>query len=222
MRRQEVTVTVRSSIPSHLAPLLEGMTFDAVRSLAFDAAAADHPPAGFTPAHTGRGGPGVWRVQPDASAPSRLPVLVQTSTDPTNYRFPLCLADAVVARDVAVAVRLNPVAGGVDRAGGIVVRATDPDRYYVARANALEDNVRLYCVVAGKREQIAGRDLKVASATWHALGLVASGARFAVFFNGQRLFDHDDATLAAPGRIGLWTKADSVTCFDDLAVATLV
>ena len=215
-------MTDASTVPAILMPLLAGRAHGPVCTFAFDdRPIADTPPAGFTELRTGRGGPGRWRVCADPTAPSPPYALAQTSTDATSYRFPLCLADDVTTADVAVAVRLKPVAGTVDRAGGIVVRAHDADRYYVARANALEDNVRLYRVIAGKREQIAGRDLKVASATWHTLGLIALGTRFAVFFNGVRLFDHDDATLVAPGKVGLWTKADSVTHFDDFAVATI-
>lgn len=211
-----------STIPAILVPLHDGCAHGAVRTFTFDdRPIADTPPGGFTEFRTGRGGPGRWRVCVDPTAPSPPHVLAQTSTDATSYRFPLCLLDDIAVADVAVAVRLKPVAGTVDQAGGIVVRAGDADHYYVARANALEDNVRLYRVIGGKREQIAGRDIHVAGATWHTLGLVARGTRFAVFFNGQRLFDHDDATLAAPGRVGLWTKADGVTHFDDVAVAAL-
>ncbi len=212
-----------STVPPILVPLLEGRAHGPIRTITFDdRPIAEAPPIGFTELRTGRGGPGRWRVCVDPTAPSPPHALAQTSTDATSYRFPLCLVDGFAAADVAVAVRLKPVAGVVDQAGGIVVRADDADRYYVARANALEDNVRLYRVIGGKREQIGGRDLKVASAIWHALGLVVVGTRFAVFFNGERLFEQDDATLAGPGRVGLWTKADSVTHFDDLAAAAIV
>jgi hypothetical protein len=117
-------------------------------------------------------------------------------------------------------VRFKPVAGEVDRAAGIAVRLTDKDNYYVVRANALEDNVRLYRVVKGKRIQFAGANLKVPSGAWQELKLSARGNRFEVSFNGKRLHEATDSTFANPGRVALWTKADSVTHFDDLRIQT--
>jgi glycosyl hydrolase family 59 (putative galactocerebrosidase) len=101
------------------------------------------------------------------------------------------------------------------------VRLTTPDDYYVARANALEDNVRFYRVVQGRREQIAGIDTKVAGKEWHTLSLRAEGARFTVSFDGKELFSAEDPTFAAAGKVALWTKADSVTHFDTLTIRPL-
>jgi Galactocerebrosidase, C-terminal lectin domain len=109
----------------------------------------------------------------------------------------------------------------VDQAGGIAVRVLDPDNYYVVRANALEDNVRFYRVVRGRREQIGGVNIKVASNEWHSLGLKAQGERFTIEFDGKTLFTTTDKTFASVGKIALWTKADSVTRFDQIAIDVL-
>jgi hypothetical protein len=186
--------------------------------LDFDTADVGKLPAGFSTVLTGGGGPVIWVVKEDSSAPSGGKVLAQTSTDTTDYRFPLCVYDKVTARDVDVAVRLKAVSGKVDQAAGLVVRFRDKDNYYIVRANALEDNVRLYKVVGGSRKQFAGTKAKVSSGEWHTLKLTAKGNHFTVFFDGTQLFKADDDTFPEPGKVGLWTKADSVTYFDDLTI----
>jgi hypothetical protein len=123
--------------------------------------------------------------------------------------------------NVDVVVRFKPVGGNVDQAGGIVVRLATPDDYYVVRANALEDNVRFYRVVKGSRRQIQGADLKVAANQWHTLGLRAEGDRFTISFDGKPLFTAQDSTFTSPGKVALWTKADSVTHFDTIAIMPL-
>ena len=113
-------------------------------------------PAGFRIVRTGKGAPAAWSVVEDSSVPSGK-VLAQTSTDQTDYRFPLAVYDGITAKDVEVSVRFKAVGGRIDRAGGIAVRLADPDNYYVLRANALEDNVNFYHVVRGSRRQIRAR-----------------------------------------------------------------
>jgi hypothetical protein len=147
--------------------------------------------------------------------------IAQTSSDRTDYRFPLAIYEPISARDVEVTLRFKPVAGRVDQAGGIAFRTTSPDDYYVARANALEDNVRFYRVVRGRREQLDGADLKVASGQWHTLGLQSKGNRFTVSFDGKTLFTAEDNTFAGRGKVALWTKADSVTHFDTIPITPL-
>jgi hypothetical protein len=147
--------------------------------------------------------------------------IAQTSTDRTDYRFPLAVYQPISARNVDVVVRFKPVGGTVDQAGGIAVRLTTPDDYYVVRANALEDNVRFYRVVSGRRQQIQGANLKVAANQWHMLGLRAEGDRFSVSFDGKPLFTAQDSTFASPGKVALWTKSDSVTHFDTISMLTM-
>jgi hypothetical protein len=175
-------------------------------------------PIAFQPMLTGKGGPVAWSVIDDPTVPAGPKVLAQTSKDKTDYRFPLAVFDQPVLQDLDVVVRFKPVSGEVDRAAGIAVRLTDRDNYYVVRANALEDNVRLYRVVKGDRQQFAGANAKVPSGVWQELRLVVRGNRFEVFFEGKSLYVATDATFAAPGRVALWTKADSVTWFDDLRI----
>ena len=178
------------------------------------------PPANFEISRTGKGAPAKWVVADDPTA-SQGRAIAQASTDRTDYRFPLAIYEPASATDVDITVRFKPVSGRVDQAGGIAVRLTSPDDYYVVRANALENNVRFYRVVNGKREQIAGANLKVASGQWHTLGLKAHGNRFTVSFDDKELYTAQDETFGGDGKIALWTKADSVTHFDKITLSTL-
>ena len=170
---------------------------------------------------TGGGGPVAWSVAEDATAPAGPKVLTQTSADRTDYRFPLAIFDAPLLADLSVRVAFKPVAGEVDRAAGIAFRLSDAGNYYVVRANALEDNVRLYRMVAGRRSEFAGANAKVPSGAWQELGIDARGHRFDVLFGGKRLFTATDPTFATAGRVALWTKADSVTSFDNVTITSL-
>ena len=147
--------------------------------------------------------------------------LAQLEADPTDHRFPLLIWRSVVAADVEVSVRFKAVSGRVDRAAGLAVRLTDANNYIVARANALENNVRLYRVVGGQRQQFAGADVPVTAGAWHVLLLRAEGDRFTVGFNDRDLFTARDRIISGPGRVALWTKADSVTRFDRLEIRQL-
>jgi hypothetical protein len=162
-----------------------------------------------------------WAVLEDPSSPAGPKVLAETSRDRTDDRFPLAILEGVTARDVAVSMRFKPVSGTVDQAAGLVVRLRDARNYYIARANALEGNVRLYRVVDGRRIQFAGVDTRVPRDRWQALGLRIEGDRLAVSLDGRELFTATDRTFRDPGRVGLWTKADSLTHFDALEVQPL-
>jgi Domain of Unknown Function (DUF1080) len=189
-------------------------------TLDFDASVVGTLPTGFSSAVTGGGGPVSWVVVEDFTAPSGGKVLAQTSTDKTSFRFPLCVYDGFTAPDVTVSVSFKPVSGTVDQAAGLVARYRDKDNYYVVRANALENNVRLYKVERGKRKQFAGANVKVPSGEWQTLAFEVKGPHFRVLLNDTLLFEVDDATFKNAGQVGLWTKADSVTYFDDLRVKT--
>jgi hypothetical protein len=123
-------------------------------------------------------------------------------------------------RDADISVRFKPISGRVDRAAGLVARFQDANIYYVVRANALENNVNLYKVEAGRRRQFAGTDAPVASDRWQTLRLRIQGSQFWVYLEDRQLFEARDTTFTAAGRIGLWTKADSVTAFSQLRYAT--
>jgi glycosyl hydrolase family 59 (putative galactocerebrosidase) len=188
--------------------------------IAIDRMTLGSPPAGFSFARTGRGTDGEWSVVEDPTG-SAGRVIEQTSTDRTDYRFPLAIHESFSAANLDFELRFKAVAGKIDQAGGIVVRLQDADNYYVARANALEDNVRFYRVVQGRREQLSGADLRVTANEWHRLGLRAEGERFTVSYDGNTLFSVTDGTFAEAGGVALWTKADSVTRFDQIAITPL-
>ena len=157
---------------------------------------------------------GVW-----SSTPRR--AMDASSSNQTDNRFPLAIQRSFSAKNIEASVSFKAVAGRVDRAAGVVVRLIDADNYYVARANALEDNVRFYRVVKGRREEIKGANLRVTSNEWHTLGLKADGESFTVTFDGKTLFTATDRTFAGAGKFALWTKADSITRFDQIELKAL-
>ena len=177
-------------------------------------------PADFAFWRTGGGTAGQWTVVADPTAANGS-AIAQTSRDRTDYRFPLAVYNPYSGKDLELSVRFKPVSGTVDQAGGIVVRLSTPDDYYVARANALENNVRFYRVVKGKREQLASANAKVAANQWHTLALKAEGDHFTVSFDGKALLSAQDRTFSEAGKVALWTKADSVTYFDTISIMPL-
>ncbi len=184
----------------------------------FDSDAVGALPANFHSARTGKGAESKWAVMADPTAPSKPNAVAQTSADTTDYRFPLLIADEGSFKDLALSVRFKAVSGEVDRAGGLVFRLKDANNYYIVRANALEDNYRLYHVVAGNRRQFAGANFKVTSGEWHELRVEAVGNRIICYYDGAKKIEATDDTFKEAGKVGLWTKADSVTYFDDLRV----
>jgi hypothetical protein len=184
-------------------------------------------PKGFSFGLTAKTGqPGEWLVKEDPAMRERGRFLAQTRPDRTRQRFPLAVLDAVSARDVDASVRFAPISGSVDQAAGLVWRYQDEDNYYIVRANALENNVVLYKVEKGKRTDLPlrgegrtyGKEATVPRGQWSELRVVAQGPVFQVYFNGQKLYEVEDTTFTGAGKVGVWTKADSVTYFDDLTV----
>jgi hypothetical protein len=174
----------------------------------FDTDAAGTLPAGVEAVS------GSWAVRAEPDAPSPPHALCQTA----NARWPVLLLSNDVYTDLDLSVRFKPLAGREDQAAGLVFRAQDGANYFVTRANALENNVRLYTMRNDNRTEIAGANRTVASGVWHELAVEVRGDRIRVRYDGEWVIDHQDASFSA-GRVGLWTKADSVTCFDDV-VAT--
>jgi 3-keto-disaccharide hydrolase len=185
----------------------------------FETDAVGATPKGWTATSTGKGDP-KWTVEQDATAPSKSKVLKQSGRAP----YPVLLKDDTNIKDGFIEAKFKAVAGSEDRAGGLVWRARDADNYYVVRANALEDNVVLYKTVGGVRSalDIVGRKggYGVAAAVpanrWLALRVEFKGSRFRVLYNGKQLFEVEDSTFGGAGKVGLWTKADSVTLFDEI------
>jgi hypothetical protein len=174
-------------------------------------------PTTFETALTGQGKPGRWEVVEDATAEGGR-ALAQLSAETTDYHFPLAIYRPASGTDVEATIRFKPVSGRIDQAGGVVVRYIDADNYYLTRANALENNVTFYRVVKGSRQQIASAAAQVASGQWHTLTLKAEADRFTVTLDGKPMITASDRTFAGSGRVGFWTKADSVTRFDRLDV----
>jgi hypothetical protein len=187
----------------------------------FESDAESSPPAGFAFGKTDGGRMGQWTVSKAPDAPSGDKVLTQMDDDRTDGRFALAIANEPKLRDLRASVACKPILGRVDRACGLVFRYRDADNYYVTRANALEGNVRLYFVKDGHRKQIATWNGEVKSGAWSTLGAEARGDHLVVSWNGKPVIDAHDTTFDAPGQVGLWTKADSVTAFDDLRAAPI-
>lgn len=206
-----------AGVPAVLLPAL-GHAQGGTTRIDFEKAAIGYLPPGFTSALTGAGGPPNWTIVEDRTAPAGSHSLAQTSADRTDYRFPLAILDEAQPADIDVTVRFKPISGEIDRAAGIAVRLKDANNYYVVRANALEDNVRLYRVVGGRRIQFAGSSAKVPTGVWQELRLRVVATRFEVFLGGRSLYVANDTAITSGGRVALWTKADSVTYFDELIV----
>jgi Domain of Unknown Function (DUF1080) len=187
------------------------------KTLTFDNDPVGSQPAGLEFARTGQGAEGKWVVRADKDKPSNH-VLVQESADPTDYRFPLAIVKEGAYKDVTLTVRARPVSGEVDQGFGLVWRYKDANNYYITRCNADEDNCTIYHTVAGRRRAFQNKPIKVAKNTWHTLKLEATGSHFAVWFDATKVLDATDETLKDPGRVGLWTKADSVIQFDDFSI----
>lgn len=182
----------------------------------FDKATVGASPAGWTCGVTGRGSPR-WQVEADATAPSKPNVLKQVGSG----TFPWCVKTGVSLKDGFVEVKFKPLSGREDQAGGVVWRWADGDNYYIARANALEDNVSLYYTEAGSRKTIKYVDAPVPRDVWHTLKVVFSGADIEVILDGKSYIRVNDKHIAAAGAVGVWTKADSVTAFDDFSFGTI-
>ena len=187
-----------------------------------------HAKQGNLPPHwigtqTGKG-QAKWSIEKDADTPGKPNVLKQSG----EATYPVCIKDDTRLKNGFVEVRFKPVSGKEDQAGGVIWRVKDKDNYYVCRANALEDNVVLYRTVRGTRSALdimgrkGGYGVKepVAPAQWHTLRVEFKAHRFKVSFDGKHLFDVEDNTFNDAGKVGVWTKADSVTLFDDFSYGT--
>jgi hypothetical protein len=198
------------------APLFALLASIAVAALSsadtvnFDNFKARAAPTGWTATQTGSGS-AKWSVEKDDSAPSKPNVLKQSG----EATFPVCIKNDSNLKDGFVEVKLKPIAGKEDQAGGVIWRVQDANNYYIARANALEDNVTIYHTINGKRVAFKSINAKVTSGVWHTLRVEFQGNKFAVIFDGNKVIDATDESFANAGKVGVWTKADSVTEFDN-------
>jgi 3-keto-disaccharide hydrolase len=197
-----------------LAALITGVLMSTVHAdtFTFDSDTAGSLPPGWEQGVTGRG-TAHWAVHPDASAPSRPHVLKQSGVG----SFPWAVRRGVSIEDGYVEVKFKALEGKEDQAGGVMWRWKDGEHYYVARANALENNVSLYYTEAGRRITLKYVDAPVAPGVWHTLRVEFSGRRIRVALDGKTYIEVEDPHIAGPGAVGLWTKADSVTAFDDFS-----
>jgi hypothetical protein len=178
----------------------------------FDKDSTGTPPADWTCGVTGRGTPR-WTIEADSGAPSSPNVLIQSGSGD----FPWCVRTGSAIVDGFVEVKFKPIRGREDQAGGVVWRWKDGKNYYVARANALENNVSLYYTEGGTRKTLKYVDAPVAPNAWHVLRVEFKGTRVHVLLNGKAAIEFDDAHISGAGSVGVWTKADSVTAFDDFS-----
>jgi hypothetical protein len=203
-----------------IAMLLAVETDAMADEVSFDQDTVGSPPAGWLLTKTGKGNP-KWIVEKDDTAPSKPNVLTQSG----RATFPLALKQDATIKNGFVEVKLKAIGGTEDQAGGLVWRARDANNYYVARANALENNVVLYKTVHGKRSALdivgrkGGYGVKsvVAPGKWHKLRVEFAGSHFKVIFDDKNLFEVEDTIFTEAGQVGLWTKSDSVTAFDDFS-----
>ena len=188
-----------------------GTTSFAAETNNFDTARVGAPPPGWTATQMGRG-LAQWAVVADDSAPSKPNVLKQFGG--TAF-FPICLKDDTRIKDGFVEVKLKPVSGKQDQAGGVIWRCQDVGHYYLARANALETNVTIYTTLKGRRVTLKNAEVQVAAGAWHTLRVDFRGSQFTVTFDGKKVLEASDNSLPDAGQVGVWTKSDSVTLFDD-------
>jgi hypothetical protein len=205
MRKEIMKTSILTMFTLGLATALA-----AAETVNFDDMKAGATPPGWTATQTGKGS-GKWSVEKDESAPSKPNVLKQSG----QATFPVCLKDDTNLKDGFVEVKFKPISGKEDQAGGLIWRAKDSNNYYVARANALENNVTIYHTINGHRTEKKRTKTTVATNQWHILRVDFQGNHFTVTFDGQKAIEWDDNTFKEVGKVGVWTKADSVTLFDD-------
>ena len=193
--------------------LMIAVSLDAqTTSVNFEKDQAGAAPAGWTATRTGSGD-AKWTIEKDSTAPGGPNVLRQSGV----ATYPVCFKNDTHLTDGFVEVKFNSISGKEDQAGGVVWRLKDANNYYVARANALEDNVAIYHTINGRRTEKKRANMKVAPNQWHTLRVDFQGSHFTVTFDGKKALDWDDVTFKDAGKVGVWTKADSVTEFDDFS-----
>jgi hypothetical protein len=185
-------------------------------------------PPGWTVVLTHSGAAPKWEVRPDESAPSKPNVLAQVSSDRSHGRFPMAILDKSAVADGEISVKFKTMAGKADQVAGLVWRYRDPNNYYLVRANALEHNIAMYKVEEGKWSSLSpkgkppktfGVPHRIPARTWSVLKVAFKKSRFEVYFDHRKVFEAEDSTFVQQGKVGLWTKADSVTYFDDFQVS---
>ena len=188
---------------------------DKVRSFQFSKGDVGKVPSGWKAEKTGKGEGSVWKVVQDGTAPSKSGLaLAQTAKSPGGV-FNICVAQDTKYKDVTLSVSFKAIAGESDQGGGFVWRYQDNNNYYTCRMNPLEDNYRVYHVVAGKRIQIGTKEgVKVPTGEWHKLKVDVKGNKMEGYLDGEKMWEVTDDTFKDAGKVGLWSKADAQSHFD--------
>jgi len=193
-------------------------TGDTETEWSFDTDALGSVPRGWEVAETaGTGTPAQWEVIDDGDGDT---VVAITKSENRGQTFNLLIAAGSQVADLEVAVKVKAISGTEDQGGGPIWRVIDADNYYIARWNPLENNFRVYYVKDGRRKQLASANVDAAADTWHEIEIEHVGNRIVAAFDDEELLDIEDATFTEAGSVGLWTKADAATAFNDVEVET--
>ena len=210
------TISATMLAASMVAP---AFAVDAKASIGLEENRVGSPPEDFDFGITGQGQPGQWALTRDGTAIDGV-AIEQSSTDPTENRFPFAIYKPLSLKNLAASIHLKLIKGTMQTAG-IAFRFVNSDNYYVVSANALEGRIDLFRVLGGKMKRIGGTEADVALNHWHKLGLVAQGDQFTVSLDDAWLFTVWDRTFLTEGRVGLWTEEDNVTRFDQFKIKAL-
>jgi hypothetical protein len=191
-----------------------------VRSLRFGKDDLGKVPAGWKADRTGKGEGSVWKVVADDTAPSKTGFALAQTAESPGAMFNLCVAEDTKFKDVDLGVAFKAVKGEKDQGGGLVWRYRDANNYYIARMNPLEDNFRVYKVLDGKRIQLETKEgIKVPAGEWHTLRVTMKGEQIECYLDGKKYLEAKDNAITDAGKVGLWTKADARSHFDDFKVS---
>jgi hypothetical protein len=195
---------------------------DEPKAVTFGKADLGKVPAGWKATQTGKGAGNIWKVVEDKTTPSKSGFALAQAAESPGSVFNLCVAEDTNFKDVEISVAFKANAGKKDRGGGVVWRYVDADNYYIARMNPLEDNYRVYKVVAGKRSaEFQDAEVKIPAGEWHTLSIKMVGDKIECSLDGKKYLEAKDDTFTKAGKVGLWTKADAQTSFDNFRVKEL-
>ena len=219
-RKNLITTFVLYSLLLALPFTAYGADKISVKTWTFEGVPAGQIPKAWKAEATGVQNPlATWEVVKDPTAPSGKKVLALTKVNHhSGGTFNLCWTDRVSFLNGTLEVAFKAVSGRIDQGGGILWRARDRDNYYVARFNPLEDNFRIYYVKNAVRRMMATARVKLAAGKWHTMKIVQHGNHYACFLDDRKYLDGEDAHFTKPGGVGLWTKSDAATSFDDFKV----
>ena len=189
------------------------------RQWSFEKAKVGSIPKGWKVAETrAQGTPAKWQVVQDSTAPKGAKVVAITENGNRGSTYNLLMAEKTRYGDLSVRVMVKALSGEEDQGGGPIWRAKDPDNYYIARWNPLENNFRVYFVKDGRRKQLGTANVKTDAKTWHEVRIVQKATLITAYFDGKKLIELEDSTFSEAGMVGLWVKADGRTAFDNFSV----